>query len=341
MNHLVKKNFLGDTEPYKVNLAVTYKCNQRCSTCNIWEKGGEPIDKHQIREFFEKNRYIKWLSLTGGEPFLREDIVDIVESADQELDNLFILNIPTNGLETKRTLEAVKDFLKTDIPHIIVTVSINGPKETHDKIAGVKGSWKNAIKTFKSLKEIENVSKNFKTFFEYTQSDMNKGKFDETFEKIKEKVDIGNDDIAVTFFHTSEHYYGNNEKEFDREEQLEEVEDIIDIQKNFPKTRAELINQIFLRLSKSELEENSISCEAMKSSVFIDPFGNVFPCVIDPTRLGNIVEQDYDLRRILEGTDKRMIIDRCEGCWLPCEANQKIMSNFPFAVKEYIKNFFV
>ncbi len=331
---MVEQNFFSGEKIYKANIAVTYKCNQECLTCNIWKREAEEeLSKEQLKKFFQRNSYNKWLSLTGGEPFLRQDLVEIVKSAEKELDSFYILNIPTNGQNQEKIVNDVKDILKLGIPNVIVSVSINGPKKLHDKISGRKESFENALNTFKELKEIEETSNKFKTFLEYTQSPNNIGKFEETFEKVKEHVSITEKDFAVTFFHTSKHYYGNDGKK----EGKNNVEEIVEKQRKLPKTPVQLVNQVFLELAKDELEENSLPCEALKSSVFIDPLGNVYPCVIDNTKIGNIVEESYSLEEMLDKVDKDKVLEKCQGCWLPCESNQRIMSNFSRSGIEYIK----
>lgn len=67
------------------NFAVTYRCNSRCQNCNIWQK--EPEDELTLTEiikFFTVNqdllKKVKSVQLTGGEPFLRDDLPQIATS---------------------------------------------------------------------------------------------------------------------------------------------------------------------------------------------------------------------------------------------------------------------
>jgi len=66
-----------------VNYLITWKCNSRCMMCNIWKKGPSAQKELQIDEI--ENLFadpllskLEWIQLSGGEPFLRKDIAEIV-----------------------------------------------------------------------------------------------------------------------------------------------------------------------------------------------------------------------------------------------------------------------
>lgn len=333
---LIKNNIGLGGRPYKLNFAVTYRCNARCETCNIWKKDADPdIGTEKIRRFVSENPFLRWVSLTGGEPFLREDLTEIVEILNEETE-LTILNIPTNGIKTSKIVEKVRDILKNDIPHVIVTVSLNGPKEIHEKINGVEGSWERSLETFEELKKIEEASKGFRTYLEYNVSGRNQDMFEETLESVSKVTEVDREDFVVTFYHTSDHYYGNNE---DSNPEFEGLEEFVNSNSSFPLGPADLVNQIFLKLSPDQLEENRFPCEALSSSVFVDPSGNIYPCVVHSESIGSLEEHDFSLEKALGEVDRESTIEGCGGCWLPCESNQRIMSNMPRALKEYFKNF--
>ena len=74
-------NFRRLKKPYKLNFAITMWCQSRCLTCNIWQiKPKDELTLDEIREFAKKNTSFRWVGLTGGEPFLRSDIVDIAKA---------------------------------------------------------------------------------------------------------------------------------------------------------------------------------------------------------------------------------------------------------------------
>ena len=121
----IKSNFVSLKRPYKLNFAITYHCNSRCLTCNIWQmKPKDELTLEEIRAFARNNNYFKWIEITGGEPFLRTDIVDIVKTFKEYSNSLYIVTIPTNSLADHNVIiEKIKAMLSIGIPRLAITVS--------------------------------------------------------------------------------------------------------------------------------------------------------------------------------------------------------------------------
>jgi len=140
--------------------SVNNYCNQRCKTCNIWKKNHleekrKELNLEEICTIFSKFPKIFWLTIGGGEPFLREDLVDVVRIA-YEKSKVNVLTLATNGSLPSRIEKSVKEILrKCKNLTVLVNVSIDGNKELHDKIRGIKGSFDNAVETINRLKKIK------------------------------------------------------------------------------------------------------------------------------------------------------------------------------------------
>ncbi len=66
--------------PLKINFCLTYWCQYRCKTCNIWQRKPEnELSLDEIQQFFEKSNGFNWIDFTGGEVWIRKDFPDIVE----------------------------------------------------------------------------------------------------------------------------------------------------------------------------------------------------------------------------------------------------------------------
>ena len=79
--NILKANLNVNDFPFKLNFAITWRCNLKCKMCNIWMKeSSNELKLDEIEEFVEKSPYFSWVSLTGGEPFIRMDFVDIVKA---------------------------------------------------------------------------------------------------------------------------------------------------------------------------------------------------------------------------------------------------------------------
>ena len=149
-----------------VILFVTSICNARCRTCFYWlelnKKGDMSFD--EIRKLSESMPRFSDLWISGGEPFLRKDLAEIIHlfySNNQIRD----VRIPTNGLPTAQTLTIVKKILNScsDI-HLEVDLSIDGFKETHDQLRGVPGNFESSLVTLTELNKLKESHPNLEVF---------------------------------------------------------------------------------------------------------------------------------------------------------------------------------
>jgi molybdenum cofactor biosynthesis enzyme MoaA len=93
--------------PINYTFSVSYRCNSRCITCDIWRIQYRVPKKLELT-LDEWERVIKslgsspyWITVSGGEPFLRRDLVDLVRTID-EYNKPKIINIPTNAISTDK-----------------------------------------------------------------------------------------------------------------------------------------------------------------------------------------------------------------------------------------------
>jgi MoaA/NifB/PqqE/SkfB family radical SAM enzyme len=327
---------IGVSSPFEMNFAITYKCNSRCEICNIWKQKSEnELSLKEIEKFSKKIDFIQWIRLTGGEPFLRKDYADIVKLLNKNILDLILITTPTNGHLTDLIYENVKKVLEFFEKNYVITVSLDGPKAIHEKIRGIKGSWNKSIETYKKLKELEKEHKNFKVFFGYTISPSNVGFFEKTLEEVKKIIsEIDVNDFHVNLFQTSGIYYKNLEKEVGKDyskKSQKEIDIILNLRGNSINPM-KMIETRYLKLGKDYLKtkEMPIDCNIFKLSCFVDPFGNVYPCTIFERKIGNLRNNNYDLKKILESenariVNKEIIEKKCPKCWTPCEAHQMIV----------------
>jgi len=141
--------------PFSYTVSVTYKCNSRCRTCNIWERKGQDLSLVEYKKIFAalgKSPY--WVTISGGEPFLRTDITDIIKAL-YDICRPKVINIPTNAILCDLIPAKIADLVEyCRNSNIIVNISIDEIGDKHDAIRGVEGNFEKAIKTFSALKKI-------------------------------------------------------------------------------------------------------------------------------------------------------------------------------------------
>lgn len=140
--------------PAHLILHVTNRCGLRCKTCFVdFNKCSreKELTLEQIKGIAGRLKKLVWLDISGGEPFLRDDLPDICGEFD-----VTAISIPTNGFDARRIsglAQRVRDKISADLT---VSLSLDGFEKTNDYIRG-ENSFKSAIETLQLLKLIKGI----------------------------------------------------------------------------------------------------------------------------------------------------------------------------------------
>jgi radical SAM protein with 4Fe4S-binding SPASM domain len=218
-------------------------------------------------------------------------------------------------------------------PKLIITVSTDGDEATNDRIRGVEGGWARQLETFRRLREIPGVE----VVLGMTLSAMNVTHFPEAFAAAKREVP----DLEVRDFHVNivneGHYLHNADLALKRRvdpETLARETEAYALLRGFGIGPVDYLERTYLSHVRRYLEtgRTPMRCHAMRSSCFVDSWGNVYPCTIYDRKIGSLRDVDYDLARIWQSDEAAKLQQEiwdydCPQCWTPCEAYQSIMGN--------------
>ena len=132
---------------------VTNHCNFRCKHCFIDFSPKRDLKLDQYRTLGRDSGRLFWLDIGGGEPFLRKDLADIVASFDTK-----VVQIPSNGSLPDQMEEQITRMLAPTDREIIISLSLDGLEETHNRIRGEADSWNQVWSTFERLRRIDGLS---------------------------------------------------------------------------------------------------------------------------------------------------------------------------------------
>ncbi|HEY42993.1 MAG TPA: radical SAM protein [Anaerolineae bacterium] len=125
--------------PYRMDLALTYRCNANCSHCyNSRPRNYPELTTDQWREVIEKlwEIGIPHICFTGGESTLRKDLPDLIgyaKSAGQ------ITGLLTNGIRLSDR-DYLMSLVRAGLDHVQITIESHIP-EVHDRMVGASGAW--------------------------------------------------------------------------------------------------------------------------------------------------------------------------------------------------------
>lgn len=150
--------------PTVLTFFVTARCNNRCAHCFYWQELNSENDEltlYEINQIASSLIHPVHLSLTGGEPFLREDIVQICD-VFYRMNRCNNVAIATNGYLTSRIIESCRSILShMSLETLSIQVSLDGLEDTHNSIRKVNKGFERAIDTIKGLSLLADEWKNF------------------------------------------------------------------------------------------------------------------------------------------------------------------------------------
>jgi radical SAM protein with 4Fe4S-binding SPASM domain len=204
----------------------------------------------------------------------------------------------------------------------------------HDRIRGIEGGYRRQLETFRRLREIPGVE----AVLGMTLSATNVDHFPVAFAAAQKEVP----GLAYKDFHVNivneGHYLHNDDLSLRDAVSPSDLADAADAYaklRGFGVGPVDYLERTYLRHVRRHLEtgRTPMRCHALRSSCFVDSWGNVFPCTIYDKKIGSLRDVDYDLSRIwnsaeAEKTQKEIWEYDCPQCWTPCEAYQSIMGNF-------------
>lgn len=309
---LARRGFVKAETPINFTLSVTNKCQSRCLSCNIWdlyrkepEKLKEELTLDEIEKIFKSVGSVFFFNISGGCPFLRKDLPEIVELACIHLKPQ-VIHIPTNALAVERTFAATEKILNIMASYnpsmgLQIKPSFDGVGELHDEVRGVKGNFNKLIRLVHELKELKLKYSNLHIGLGTVISRNNVDGLKETMDYVdKLNVDSYISEIAE-----------NRDEMFNLEDPIAPtLNDFQSAMKGFKahvhsklkfKKGLARITDAFrlvyydLAVKIFEKKEQVIPCYGGISNVHIDPYGNVWPCCVlgNKQSMGNLKEHDY------------------------------------------------
>lgn len=301
--------------PTDAIIAVTYRCDGRCAMCNIWQF--KPQECLSVDDYAKVPSTLNDINISGGEAFMRRDMVDIVKVVHQKCNNPRMV-ISTNGLRTDKIIAAMEDLRKT-IPNIGIGVSIDGIGEMHNKIRGVKNAWERATNTLRQLNERE-----------FTNVRIGFTAMNENVGEMKQVYDMAGEmgfQFTTAVAQNSEIYFSTAVNQQVMDESLHDAlgyvmkQELISYQpKRWLRAYFESGTLVFNKEKRRLLE-----CRAGTEFFYLAPEGVVYPCLTIPKPMGDLNGHSFeDVWTSAQSGEVRRQIKGCEECWMICTARSTL-----------------
>ena len=281
-------------------ISVSYRCNSRCKTCNVWQRPNDDFTLEEYDKTFASiGRDAYWFTFSGGEPTLRKDLPEMVGSAYRHC-RPGIINIPTNGIQDKIIPGRIERVLQAaPTSEVIVNLSLDGIGEKHDIVRGVKRNFERAMRTYAGLKALKGRYKNFTLGVHTVISNFNVDEFEHIYNFVRDemKPDSFISEIAEERVELDTVGMGITPP-------IQKYQPVIErLQEGIRQAEFKGVSRItqafrdrYYDIVKRTLVEKRqvIPCLAGVASAQIAPNGDVWTCCIRAESVGNLREHNYD-----------------------------------------------
>ncbi|MDW7760293.1 MAG: radical SAM protein [Acidobacteriota bacterium] len=291
----------------KLQAAVitTYACHSRCTMCGIWK---HRIDEREdIRPIvLERLPELSFCNITGGEPFLRKDIGDIVAVLKKKARRIVV---STNGYLTDQIL-----CLARNHPDIGFRISLEGLPKRNDELRGMADGFDHGLKTLLGLMELglKDIG------LAVTVSDTNAADL-LPLHRLACRMRV---DFATAAVHNSFYFHMDDNRISDPESVARRFMELAEIQ-----LRSRRIKDWYRAYFNAGLAgyvsgaTRPLPCGAGRDIFFIDPRGEVLPCNGMEERfwfesMGNLLEQAFD--EIWSSEQARRVREKVRTCPKNC-----------------------
>jgi|GEM_PF-311967 len=285
MLELAKRIKESSSGIYEIVVAITGKCNFKCSFCysNSNESTVEEIPLEKLKEIFDeaKSLGVQIVAISGGEPFLHRDFFEILAYAKK---CVRVVMVSTNGFFINEEVAKKLKDLKIDN----VQLSLEGEKDINDSLRGVKGAYIKAIQALIYLKQnnidvtlTPTIQKNNYNNIYHVWELAKKYKADMSIKRMVEVGRAGHLDNISSKQYKALYEFGNRENNSGQNDPSKIFIHCDPLRVLFKDPRS--IN--FTRFS---------GCIAGKALLYIKYNGDVYPCSKLPIRCGNIYKNNLE-----------------------------------------------
>jgi len=285
----------------------TYRCNAHCQMCHIWQHPSKPEEEIAPVVIDKLPSGFTRINIGGGEPMLRDDILEIVEVLRPKTRHL---EFSSNGCYTENLVNIIRKY-----PDIRVRVSLDGFPEVHNRIRGLKGGFDRALRTIMRLKEVgaKDIG------FGITISHRNATEIIDLY-RLAVALEV---EFAQCIVHDAWQFRIPNNVIQNPEEVIEEIKKFIAVllssRRRQPFLRIKDWFRAYLNLgfiSQVQGQPRLLPCGAGRNQFFLDPYGEMFACNAMEYSMGNLKEAAFE--EIWQGDKAREIRQQVANCQKNC-----------------------
>jgi MoaA/NifB/PqqE/SkfB family radical SAM enzyme len=291
--------------PVNLTVSVTFACPSRCLTCGIWQKPVRNLSVDEYARIFPTFEKVPtWVTISGGDQFLRGDLDQIVERICKDIEPA-IINIPMNGIVTGRIHSLLPRIAELSRGRqLVLNLSVDEVGEAHDRIRGAPGNFAKLLDVAAFIRDLKKSNPHIVLGVHTVISTANVERIGDIEPELRR---IFAPDSYITEvaerrveLRTMERDITPSPDAYRRA--AEHLRRSIAARRS-PRPLARLVEALryeYYGLAARVLAEKRqvIDCYAGWASAHLAPDGNVWGCCVRAESLGNVRDHDYDFRTV-------------------------------------------
>jgi len=301
------------------SIIVTYRCNAHCHMCNTWQFPSRHEDEITADDL-AKLPSIPQVNVTGGEPFLRDDLPELLDVLREKASRVVV---STNGYLTDRILGTAQRH-----PWIGVRVSLEGLPKANDELRGLADGFDHAIRTLLCLNQmgLKDIG------FGITLSDRNVPDLLELYHLAK----VMGVEFATAAVHNS-YYFHKTDNRFSRPDGAVAALSSLTAELLHSRHPKDWFRAYFNHglIGYIMGHPRLLPCRMGHDAFFLDPLGEILPCNVMERSMGNIKRRAFsDIWGGEDAQDIRCSVDTCSrNCWMIGSVAEPMKQNLPTVLK--------
>ncbi len=295
--------------PYRMDLALTYRCNNDCQHCyNARLRSYPELSTENWKKIIDRcwDLNIPHLIFTGGEPTLREDLVELIRYAEEKGQ---ITGLNTNGRRL-RDKDYIQQLVNAGLDHVQITLESH-QEEIHDQMVSLPGAWKQTVAGIQNAVD--------SPLYVMTNTTMLKDNYSSMQETLEFLGNLGVPTVGLNAL-----IYSGRGKDVGTGLAEDELKPLLTLAKQITQKQGQKLiwytPTLYCHFNPLEMDLGIKGCTAALYNMCIEPDGGVLPCQSYYQQLGNLLKDswksiwEHDLALSLR--ERSYVPGECQTCSL-------------------------
>jgi MoaA/NifB/PqqE/SkfB family radical SAM enzyme len=294
--------------PVNLTVSVTYSCPSRCATCDIWQKKVDDLSVDEYGRLFPTlERVPVWVTISGGDQFVRRDLDEIVRLIKTQIEPS-IVNIPMNGVITERIFQLLPKIAHNTVgAQLVLNLSVDEIGEEHDRIRGAERNFEKLLLVAELIHDLKKTYPHVVLGVHTVISKLNVHRIPAIEREARAifRPDSYIAEVAENRVELKTMHKDITPDPADFRRAIDHLRNVIrESRSTHPVARlVESLRLEYYELAARILEEKRqvIECYAGWASAHLAPDGHVWGCCVRAESIGNVRDAGYDFRTVWFG----------------------------------------